>query len=91
MTEQIKTVELYSLSTCPWSRSARAFLDERGVKYLYVDYDLADAHEQERIRDEMLGRGAAAFPFVKIGDEFIVGYNPDAFARLLDDEESLTE
>lgn len=87
MTEQMKTVELYTLSTCPWSRSARAFLDERGVVYLYVDYDLADAHEQGRIREEMIGRGAAAFPFVKIGDEFIVGYNPDAFTRLLGIEE----
>jgi len=83
MTEQTKTVELYTLSTCPWSRSTRAFLDERGVVYAYVDYDLADAHEQGRIREEMIARAAAAFPFVKIDDEFIVGYNPDAFARLL--------
>jgi glutaredoxin len=84
MSEQTKQVELYTLSTCPWSRSARAFLDERAVKYLYVDYDLADAHEQGRIREEMLARGAAAFPFVKIGDDFIVGYNPEAFSRLLE-------
>ena len=91
MTEQTKLVELYTLSTCPWSRSTRAFLDERGVKYLYVDYDLADAHEQERIREEMLVRGAAAFPYVRIGDDFIVGYNPDAFTRLLDLEAATGE
>ena len=54
------------------------------MKYLYVDYDLADAHEQERIRDGDAASGAAAFPFVKIGDDFIVGYNPDAFTRLLE-------
>jgi glutaredoxin len=83
MTEQSKTVELYTLSACPWSRSTRAFLDEHGVQYAYVDYDLADAHGQSRIREEMIARGAAAFPFVKIGDDFIVGYNPDAFTRLL--------
>jgi glutaredoxin len=84
MAEQTKLVELYTLSTCPWSRSAKAFLDDRRVKYDYVDYDLADAGEQARIREEMIGRAAAAFPFVKIGDEFIVGYNPDAFTRLLE-------
>jgi glutaredoxin len=84
MSEQSKTVELYTMSTCPWSKSAKAFLDDRRVKYLYVDYDLADTHEQARIRKEMIARGAAAFPFVKIGDDFIVGYNPDAFTRLLD-------
>jgi hypothetical protein len=32
----------------------------------------------------MVNRGASAFPFVMFGDtEFIIGYNPDAFARLL--------
>jgi hypothetical protein len=33
----------------------------------------------------MVGRGASAFPLVMFGDtDFIIGYNPDAFARLLD-------
>ena len=32
----------------------------------------------------MVARGASAFPFVKFGEtDFIIGYNPDAFARLL--------
>ncbi len=32
----------------------------------------------------MLARGASAFPFVMFGDaDFIIGYNPDAYARLL--------
>ncbi len=84
MSGQTKSVELYTLSTCPWSRSAKAFLDDRQVKYLYVDYDLADPGEQARIRGEMLASNAGAFPFVKIGDDFIVGYNPDAFTRLLE-------
>jgi glutaredoxin len=81
--EQIK-VELYTQSTCPWSRNARAWLDNHGVTYEFVDYDLADEGMQRHIQEEMVARGAAAFPFVKIGDaDFIIGYNPDAFARLL--------
>ena len=32
----------------------------------------------------MLAKDASAFPFVKFGDaDFIIGYNPDAYARLL--------
>ena len=42
VTEQIK-VELYTLSTCPWSRNAKAWLDDKRIPYDYVDYDLADA------------------------------------------------
>ena len=84
MTEQTKRVELYTLSTCPWCRKAKAFLDDRGAEYSYIDYDLADEGTQARIQEEMLARHACAFPFATIGDDFIVGYNPDAYARLLD-------
>jgi glutaredoxin len=84
MTEQTKSVELYTLSTCPWCRKAKAFLDDKAVKYSYIDYDLADEVVQARIQNEMLARHAGAFPFAKIGDDFIVGYNPEAYARLLD-------
>jgi glutaredoxin len=83
MAARTKRVELYTLSTCPWSKNAKAFLDDRHVPYTYVDYDLADEVEQARIQKEMIARGAAAFPFTKIGDGFLVGYNPDAFTRLL--------
>lgn len=83
MTEQTKSVELYTLSTCPWCRKAKAFLDDKGVDYSYIDHDLADEEVQARIQEEMLARHAGAFPFAKIGDDFIVGYNPEAYTRLL--------
>jgi glutaredoxin len=83
MSEQTKSVELYTLSTCPWCRKAKAYLDDRRVNYSYIDYDLADEVTQARIQEEMLARAAGAFPFAKIGDDFIVGYNPEAYARLL--------
>ena len=84
MADQHVTVELYTLSTCPWSRNARAWLDNRHVTYDFVDYDLAGEDMQEHIREEMVSRGASAFPFVKFDDaDFIIGFNPDAFARLL--------
>ena len=83
MPAQTKTVELYTLSTCPWCKKAKAFLDEKRVEYSYIDYDLADEVVQARIQEEMMGRHAAAFPYAKIGDEFIVGYNPEAYTRLL--------
>ena len=84
MADQRTRVELYTLSTCPWSRNAKAWLDDKHVKYDYIDYDLADEGLQRHIQEEMVTRGASAFPFVKFGDtDFIVGYNPNAFTRLL--------
>ena len=81
---QTKTVVLYTLSTCPWCKKAKAFLDSKRVEYTYVDYDLADEGVRQRMQEEMVSRNARAFPFAKIGDDYIVGYNPDAYARLLD-------
>ncbi len=82
--DQRVSVVLYALSTCPWSRNARAWLDNRHITYDFIDYDLAAEDTQAHIQQEMLGRGASAFPFVKFGEsDFIIGYNPDAFARLL--------
>jgi glutaredoxin len=81
--EQMK-VELYTQSRCPWSRNTRAWLDNHHITYDFVDYDLADEGMQRHIQEEMVARGASAFPFVKFGtSDFIIGYNPDAFARLL--------
>ncbi|HET6494027.1 MAG TPA: glutaredoxin family protein [Thermoleophilia bacterium] len=81
---QTKTVELYTLSTCPWCKKAEAFLSDRGVEYTYIDYDLAEADVQRRIQVEMTTNHAPSFPFAKIGEDFIVGYNPDAYTRLLE-------
>ncbi len=84
---QTKRVELYTLSTCPWCKKAKAFLDDRGVEYTYIDYDLAEMDVQTRIQEEMLSKNARSFPFAKIGEDFILGYNPDAYTRLLELEE----
>jgi glutaredoxin len=87
---QTKTVELYTLSTCPWCKKTEAFLSDRGVEYTYIDYDLAEADVQARIQVEMTTNHAPSFPFAKIGEDFIVGYNPDAYTRLLELDEMHT-
>lgn len=85
---QTKVVELYTLSACPWCKKAKAYLDGYRVQYTYIDYDLAEEDVQTRIQEEMTARNAYSFPFAKIGEDFIVGYNPDAYARLLELEGS---
>jgi len=88
VTEQTIKVELYTLSTCPWCKKSLAWLEDKHVVYEYVDYDLADGVMQSRIQEEMAAKNATAFPFAKFGEtDFIVGYNPDAYARLLGLEE----
>jgi len=79
----MKHVSMYTLSTCPWCRKTKKFFAERNVPFTYIDYDLADEATQERISRELDAAGATGFPFVKIGDAVISGYQPALYARLL--------
>ncbi len=77
-------VFMYTLSTCPWCRKTKQFFKDSNIPFDYVDYDLQEEEEQEKIIDEMkkIGEGMA-FPFVKIGDQVVVGYNPEKYSELL--------
>ncbi|MCZ7357209.1 MAG: glutaredoxin family protein [Candidatus Methanoperedens sp.] len=74
---------MYTLSTCPWCRKTKQFFKERNIPFEYVDYDLQDEGKQEKIMDEMSRSGGSAFPYVKIGEMIVVGYNPEKYLELL--------
>ena len=59
-------VTIYSLSTCGWSRKAKAYFKERGVDFYAIEYDMAGPDLQQKISDEMHQNGADGFPYVKI-------------------------
>jgi glutaredoxin len=79
----MKKVSMFTLSTCPWCRKAKQFFTERNVPFTYVDYDLADEATQAKILKELDAAGATGFPFVKIGDQVIAGYQPELYAKAL--------
>ena len=76
-------VFMYTLSTCPWCRKTKQFFKKSNIPFDYVDYDLQGEEEQQKIIDEMTKAGGMAFPFVKIGDQIVVGYNPEKYSELI--------
>jgi glutaredoxin len=78
-----KTITIYGLSTCPWCRKTKALFTKSGVPFDYVDYDLSDEPTQAKIMSELDAAGANGFPFVKVGTEVVLGYQPERFAQLL--------
>jgi glutaredoxin len=76
-------VIMYTLSTCPWCRKAKTFFKENNIPFEYIDYDIADEATQDRIMQELDEAGADGFPFVRIGDEVVSGYQPDRYSELL--------
>ncbi len=74
---------MYTLSTCPWCRKTKKFFTEHNIPFDFIDYDLADDATQQNIMEELDAAGATGFPFVRVGDEIIVGYQPDRYTRAL--------
>jgi glutaredoxin len=83
-------VHLYALSTCPYCRMTKKFLDEHDVAYEITEVDLLDGE----VKDEETPKGAAAaevkrlsggtsFPVLVVGDEVVVGFNKGRMTQLL--------
>ena len=79
----MKKVSMYTLSTCPWCRKTKTFFTDHQIPFEVTDYDLADEATQDRIVRELEAEGANGFPFVRIGDQVVEGYQPDRYAALL--------
>ncbi len=81
-------VSMYTLSTCPWCRKTKQFFKDKQIPFDFVDYDLADIDEQDRIVADMRKHtGHISFPYVIIGDKVIQGYNPDKYEQLIKEAE----
>jgi glutaredoxin len=75
---------MYTVSTDPLSREAKKFFREKHIPFEYVDYDLAGETEQEKIGNELIKyTGAISFPFVDIGGNVVIGYDPEKYEQLL--------
>jgi glutaredoxin len=75
---------VYALSTCPYCKRTKRFLDQHKIAYDFKDVDLLDDDEQDRVLDEiekMTGR--RSFPVVIIGSEIIVGHDEEKLKKAL--------
>jgi glutaredoxin len=80
----MKHVFMYTLSTCPWCRKTKAYFTDHNIPFQYVDYDLQTAEEQERIEQEITKSGGQmSFPWVRIGNDLVVGWNPAKYDELM--------
>nr|MBC7245041.1 glutaredoxin family protein [Chloroflexota bacterium] len=78
-------VFLYALSTCGWCKKTKAFLSELGVAYSYVDVDLEQGAEREKVLSEVRRwNPSTSFPTTVINDAIcVVGFQPDKLKEAL--------
>ena len=78
------TVKLFALSTCPYCRMTREYLDENDVEYELTEVDHLDGEEKQAAVAEVKElSGGTSFPVVVIDDEVIVGFNKRAIKEHL--------
>ena len=79
-------VFMYAISTCAWCKMTKKFLKDNGVEYEYVDVDLCDDEDHEKIRDNILKRGGSlTYPTLVIDDKtLIAGFRKDLLKEALE-------
>lgn len=77
-------VKLYALTTCPYCKMAKRFLDSGPVDYDLVEVDQLEGQEKDDVVAEVRRiSGGASFPVLVVGDEVIVGFNKKRIKELL--------
>ncbi|GAB4277014.1 MAG: glutaredoxin family protein [Coriobacteriia bacterium] len=83
-------VTLYALSTCPYCRMTKKFLDKEGVDYELIEVDLLEGEtgDPSTPKGQAVAKvkelsGGTSFPVIKAGDEVVVGFNKPRIKELL--------
>ena len=78
-------VMLYALSTCVWCKRTKRLLNELGIEYDYVDVDLLQSDEREKVNKKVREwNPSGSYPTIVINNSHcIVGYDPEKIKEVL--------
>ena len=79
-------VLLYALSTCAWCKMEKQFFEDNSVEYEYVDVDLCNEKDHEKIRRDIQRRGGELnYPVLIIDDKNLInGFHKDKIQKALE-------
>jgi len=79
-------VLVYALSTCVWCKLTKEFLNENNVEYEFVDVDLAEEEDKQKIRDKIVEKGGMlSYPTTIVDDRVLItGFRKDKLKEALE-------
>jgi len=79
-------VLMYAISTCAWCKMAKQFLKDNSVEYEYIDVDLCNYEDREKIKADILKRGGElSYPTIIIDDKILInGFHKDKIKKALE-------
>jgi glutaredoxin-like protein NrdH len=78
-------VFVYALSTCVWCKLTKQFLNDNNIEYEFVDVDLADEKDKEKIHETIQSKGGMlTYPTIVVDDNIVInGFRKDKLTEVL--------
>ena len=80
-----ENITIFTLSTCMWCKKCKRFLNEKNMKYRYIDVDNIDYKDKSTLlaylRENYESR--ISYPFLICESGHVVGYDTDKYDDLL--------
>jgi glutaredoxin-like protein NrdH len=78
-------VVVYALSTCAWCRMTKQFLKDNDVEYEYIDVDLCQEEDKQKIREHIQSKGGPlSYPTIIVDDNVLItGFRADKIREAL--------
>ena len=77
-------VKIFTLSTCSHCKATKKFLSDNGINFDYVDVDLLQGNDRQRILEEVEQYNPnRSFPTILIGDIVIIGFKENDIKEAL--------
>jgi len=77
-------IHLYALSTCPYCRMTKRYLDDNGITYGLTEVDTLEGDDKQAAIDKVKElSGGTSFPVLVADDEVVVGFNKTKIAKVL--------
>jgi len=79
-------VTVYALSTCVWCKLTKQFLNENDVKYEYIDVDLCNEEDKQKVRQTITSKGGSlTYPTTIIDNKVVItGFRKDKLKEALE-------
>lgn len=79
-----ENILIYTLSTCMWCKKCKRFLNDRNMKYRYIDVDKIDTKDKSMLLDKLKSQYQTriSYPFLVCESGHVVGYNPNQYEEL---------
>lgn len=80
----LKTVRMYTLSTCVHCKATKRFFDSCSIPYEFIDVDLLPENERKSVlADVRKLNPECSFPTIIIGNTIIVGFDEAKIRKAL--------